>query len=81
MRTLVWMIRELDITKEEDRKILLGELGKNNAVGQSKLDEPSAGGVCLATDKQKALMKKLKIVFDENTSKEQASNLISEKMG
>ena len=80
MRTLVWMIRELDITKEDDRKILLGELGKNNAVGQSKLNDTS-GDVEFATDKQKWRMKKEGIPFDDTTTKKEASKLIKEKEG
>lgn len=51
-------------------------------VSQKKLDEVDAGdsaGIVLATDKQKAFMKRLKIDFPENITKDQASKLISEK--
>jgi len=76
------MIRELDISDPDDRRILMGELDKPVSSSQSRIDEQVSDGnvVDFATDKQKALMDKLHIKYDKGVSKEQASVLISKKM-
>ena len=67
--------------KPEDKKKLLElidencktvELGQQSIVDEDNVDP--------ATDKQRALMKKLHIVFDDDISKSDASSLISKKM-
>ena len=68
--------------KPEDKKRLLEWIDENcktvvEGGQQSIVDEDD---VDLATDKQRALMKKLHIVFDDDISKSDASSLISKKM-
>lgn len=83
---MVKFIVELYSENDFDRDILEQLLRKPKpdiSVGQQKIqpdEQDSGSGVELATAKQKGLMKRLHIVFDENTSKFEASNLISEKM-
>ena len=54
-------------------------VGQQRLVDDKKVDAGDTGGVVLATDKQKAFMKRLRIDIPKDCTKDQASKLISDK--
>jgi len=86
MRRCIKVMEEYDLSDPEDKKRLLDLIDKFVPSNTSNTSSSGGGQKRLtnsfepASPKQKELMTKLGIKWDENTSKAEATRLISEKL-